>query len=476
MQDLPIEINAGKLLEWLISRHHCKRDWSDRLADVRAKISAALQDMPQHDGLVKLLDGSYLDYWGCKGVIDVLRETEKDSKNFLGQYGSRRMKDWQEIVKSYEKDNLFLAEAAHRLARNVNFEVPYNKKLAAKALQMQDEADRREADSIKAAASLRAEYVTQCKALGVPGTHLKQELIQLSSQLPELLSKAALLAADTLPAQKHYEQTAAVMLDAEIKVQTPLLAKLGKKGDLTVYEWKNGQPPVKIEQEEIKFEIKEEDAVDEIDFGDEVDFGDGEIDFGIEVADSGVENGVIEEIKTPEEPAASAEDGVARGKDALSVLDFPDTRNQVLDELTELEAFLQARLTQGEGVVGLTQIEGLSESTLTKMIGSVAAMKDAITEKKTQHLHNIKHSIRYADQLAEQLSQKLSLEARMQARATLAAEQRSEAVAEAARLGPATQTLIQQTRRLQSQVEGELSKKYSGRPVMLTGGAGVLTA
>lgn len=59
---------------------------------------------------------------------------------------------------------------------------------------------------------------------------------------------------------------------------------------------------------------------------------------------------------------------------------------------------------------------------------------------------------RYADQLAEQLCQKLTLEAKMEARASLAVDQRKEAIAEAARLGPATQQLIKQTRRLQGQV------------------------
>lgn len=46
----------------------------------------------------------------------------------FGRYGSQRMKDWQEIVRLYEKDNVYLAEAAQMLMRNVSYEVPGFKK------------------------------------------------------------------------------------------------------------------------------------------------------------------------------------------------------------------------------------------------------------------------------------------------------------------------------------------------------------
>lgn len=56
----------------------------------------------------------------------------------FGRYGSQRMKDWQEIVKLYEKDNLYLAEASQMLIRNINYEVPGFKKQIQKLEQMQN--------------------------------------------------------------------------------------------------------------------------------------------------------------------------------------------------------------------------------------------------------------------------------------------------------------------------------------------------
>lgn len=52
-------------------------------------------------------------------------------------YGSKRMKDWQEIVRLYQKDNAYLAETANILLRNVKYEIPSIKKQIAKFKQLQ---------------------------------------------------------------------------------------------------------------------------------------------------------------------------------------------------------------------------------------------------------------------------------------------------------------------------------------------------
>jgi len=110
--------------------------------------------MPAHDGIASLLSGACkqlkqvnlslwnsqeratmeiilltdINYFYCIKIVEILKETEADTKNLFGRYGSQRMKDWQEILRLYEKDNVYLAEAAQMLMRNVNYEIPNIKK------------------------------------------------------------------------------------------------------------------------------------------------------------------------------------------------------------------------------------------------------------------------------------------------------------------------------------------------------------
>uniref|UniRef100_A0A8C5NMF6 CDK5 regulatory subunit associated protein 3 n=1 Tax=Junco hyemalis TaxID=40217 RepID=A0A8C5NMF6_JUNHY len=96
--------------DWLLDRRHCGRRWPAQVAQVRERIRAALQDMPEHPEIRELLQGSYLHYFHCLRIVEILKGTEASTKNLFGRYSSQRMKDWQEIVSLYEKDNAYLGE------------------------------------------------------------------------------------------------------------------------------------------------------------------------------------------------------------------------------------------------------------------------------------------------------------------------------------------------------------------------------
>ncbi len=78
-----------------------------------------------------------IHYFNCLKIVEILKETEKNSKNIFGMYSSQRMKDWNNIISLYQKNNLYLAETASILQRNVAYEIPALKKQIGKCQQQQ---------------------------------------------------------------------------------------------------------------------------------------------------------------------------------------------------------------------------------------------------------------------------------------------------------------------------------------------------
>uniref|UniRef100_A0A8U8BDK0 Uncharacterized protein n=1 Tax=Geospiza parvula TaxID=87175 RepID=A0A8U8BDK0_GEOPR len=102
-RNVPIDIQTSKLLDWLLDRRHCGRRWPAQVAQVRERIRAALQDMPEHPEIRELLQGSYLHYFHCLRIVEILKGTEASTKNLFGRYSSQRMKNplggWNSVPK-----------------------------------------------------------------------------------------------------------------------------------------------------------------------------------------------------------------------------------------------------------------------------------------------------------------------------------------------------------------------------------------
>lgn len=163
-----------------------------------------------------------INYFHCVRIIEVLKETEKDSKNFLGMYGSQRMKDWQEVLRLYQKDCLFLAECGAILARNVIYEIPALKRTISKSEQTQQECQKREISSKKQAQEYRDKFVQSCTQLGIQlesydsknsestppsAASLGNQLVSLmSKELPQIFQKIASKAKDIREIVSFYRQ------------------------------------------------------------------------------------------------------------------------------------------------------------------------------------------------------------------------------------------------------------------------------
>uniref|UniRef100_A0A8P4KM39 CDK5 regulatory subunit associated protein 3 n=1 Tax=Dicentrarchus labrax TaxID=13489 RepID=A0A8P4KM39_DICLA len=465
-------------INWLLDRRHCNLKWQSAVKEIREKINVAIQDMPENEEIKKLLSGSYIHYFHCLRIVEILKGTEASSKNIFGRYSSQRMKDWQEIVSLYEGDNVYLAEVASLLSRNVSYEGPALRKQLAKAQQLQQELSRREVECQSSAADLRERYYAACKKYGITGENVARELQALVKDLPAVLEEVGKDAAKLEEQIQLYTAFTNFVCEWSEPV-LPMLTFVQKRGNATFYEWRTGKVPTVIERPFV--EDAPPDAVTEDTVGFSVsvlfidnsynDSGAGGIDWGdseaapieIEIVDAGTD--------CPE--------GVAKGEDALSILENSQSRSQFIDELMELEVFLMQRVSEmGEegDVVAMSQfqlapsvIQGQSREHIREMLSEVQDLLGRLTSLRMQHLFMIQASPRYVERVSEVLRQKLKQADILVLKGATMAEKRQEALEEQSRLEPRVDLLAGCTRELQKLIEADISKKYHKRPVNIMG-------
>ncbi|KAL5009859.1 hypothetical protein ScPMuIL_012164 [Solemya velum] len=520
MENLPIDIHYNKLLDWLVNRRHCSQQWQGEALSIREKINAAVQDMPEVEEIKQLLEGTYINYFHCQKITELLKDTDSGKKNMFGQYSSQKMKDWAEILKLYENNGVYLGETAQMLARNVNYEIPALKKQVAKCQQLQKDCDRKEMDYVSKAAELRKQYDTTCRQMGIQGKKIKSELSALVSDLPDVFNKLAESCEELKKGISFYDDFVNFLMNgADLPDSLPVLRFVISHGNCTTYEWRTGKKPEVVEEPKISIDVTDEqdptENLDSIDWGDtgggdvdkvmdlgesSIDFGESGIDFGI--SDITLETGgvqaedaiqddfvIVEKVdeihwgeaedgaKIPDE-VRREEEGVARGDDALSLLDNPQMRNLFIDDLLELEAFLNQRLVEMKGkadVLSSNQFHSAPESiqldvcNVEAMLSSVKDILVQLTSVQIQHLMLIRNSPRYVDRLKESLKQTLTLADKMVFLEKEMVVKRRDALEEQRLTEPKLDVITQRTKEMQKQMEQEISKKYKDRPVNIMG-------
>ncbi|XP_066837945.1 CDK5 regulatory subunit-associated protein 3 isoform X1 [Anser cygnoides] len=498
-RDVPIDIQTSKLLDWLLDRRHCGRRWQAQARAVRQRMEAALRDMPEHPEIRRLLAGTALHYFHCLRIVEILRGTEASTRNLFGRYSSQRMKDWQEIVALYEKENTYLAELASLLVRSVSYEAPALRKQISRCQQAQQDFARREEECQLAAAELRERFYASCKQYGITGDNVRQELLALVKELPSLLSEVGAGAGALTEAIELYEACVEFVCESSAEPVLPLLRHVGRRGNTTVYEWRTGLEPVRVERPEVQ-EVPEQPKEDAIDWGDftlepsgasdgtaagggaqdEIDWGitlepSPQQDDGIDWGDGESDGAQISVL----EAGTEVPDGVARGSEALTLLEHAETRNQFIDELMELELFLAQRLVEMEeeaDVLAASQfqlapatLQGQTSARVGSLLASTRALLGQLGTRRMQHLFTILASPRYVDRVSELLQQKLKQAELLLAKREALSQKRQEALAEQGALEPKLDRLLETTRELQRLIEADISKRYGGRPVNLMG-------
>lgn len=65
-----------------------------------------------------------LTYCDCEKIMQLLQNTEEGrARNIFGQYTAQHMRTWAALLRSYERDNLYVAEEARVLVNNTTYEM-----------------------------------------------------------------------------------------------------------------------------------------------------------------------------------------------------------------------------------------------------------------------------------------------------------------------------------------------------------------
>lgn len=189
--DLPIDIHCDKIIEWLESRGKLtKQKWQEDIKALRIKMEEASSDLP--DTIKPIVKGSGVTYFTIVKVLGMLVKAKTESganvKNIFGSYSDATLKTWDDLIKQYKKNNIYLGEAGRQMIRNMHNEIPtLRKTLETNDRQIKD-LRRKIAESKANSKKAQEKYLQDCANLSIDTSQNKDTRTQLTASLSQLSS------------------------------------------------------------------------------------------------------------------------------------------------------------------------------------------------------------------------------------------------------------------------------------------------
>jgi len=423
---IPIDIHINKLLDWLVDRRKIPRDWKKQLAPVTARVKEAVTHLPSAPAFDAYRTAESLNYYDSQDILTLLPQNgEDESKNLFGTYNSKLMKEWSDIIKSYESNSIFLGEIATILTNMVNVELPQLNKTIERCSKAQGDLERKDTEYNKNIQNYKTKLAQACASLGIEGQNIEAEIPQLVVELPSIFDRLvegtrhpdfynaiSYYAEFSRVFSKHEDEQLSYLKDIqkngnrymdELYTSTPMSTTASTMEHVIEKNWNIIEDYASEKTEaknlessiiEIASESAEVEQAPSTTTADEISWDvedSGEIDWDIDSSSAAIE--IIEASDAAAVRETQLENVIERHKFVADLLELHGFLEQRVEDTKQgdKENFGSFSSAEGSGVIA----EFSSVNKLSKVLAAVSTVVDLINNPRTKQLLDIKTSKRF---------------------------------------------------------------------------------
>uniref|UniRef100_A0A6B2L1J7 Uncharacterized protein n=1 Tax=Arcella intermedia TaxID=1963864 RepID=A0A6B2L1J7_9EUKA len=493
------------MLEWLISRRKVNTNWKDISIKLQQQFKTLLQDLPKQMDLPKYRD---LNYFDIDFIMDQLTTKFKANadKNFFGQYTNEKLKAWSNLKTSYQKNNVYLAEAASTLVQNIKYELPSLKKSIDTYQKQVQELGRKEAEYMKNSNEFKSQYALACQNMKIKGEDIATELSQLTAEIPEHFAHiTSLVQKQIFKDAVQFYKSWVTFLRSKAKNKGPIdfgfdvldhIIQYGNEGVDKIQKRKDPNYNSEDDQEEENVGITVEDTGAE---SNKIDWG------AITLDDAG---STQPEIKVEEQsPAISWDLGATSSinwditienegetdpvlqlipekkekSQKENILENAETRRMFVFCLTELRAFFNQRIleisSRSDTHINLNELDGAPAiifkndnlESLKKYFQALEGVINYLEEDRLQNLIEMKNSKNVVGRIAQSIQIKMDHKNVALRNASECKSRAKDIESEIQETHPKLTQIKQYSQQLKKLLEQEISAQHNGRKVRIFG-------
>ncbi|XP_026192448.1 CDK5 regulatory subunit-associated protein 3 [Cyclospora cayetanensis] len=348
--DVPYEGVVG----WLLCRRLLPEDYHQRLKGMTAHVNAALETPPESQEAAKLIaekKGGPFGYREVEELVQILMKEGGSEGLFSKAFGSAMYRQWRRLQRTFQQQNLHLADLSRALTKTANMLVPTQQKILQQKQRLLSDCIKKQQLLKQSAASSQEAYVQLCLKYGLEEAAatdpllLQQQLFEyVNRELPLRLRRAeALIRQQGAELLAFYRSFVAFSTSENTSKEArndslPLLALLSEMGNVLLAEAAAAAPEIPVLQQQ----VQDDTAAAAVQ---------------IEIQQQGDEGGLSDLDDLPADHTCwivEEGEGTWNGSSATdsssnitdSLLGSAAVRRQLLLELTELRGFLYARIVQ----------------------------------------------------------------------------------------------------------------------------------